>query len=123
MNCRLVLFALLALLLIPAIAGACNDGAAPFLPTPTEGGLQNTPGAFETARDALSAQLEAIGVNIGVLPDDISQQLLDACRELEMFLDPGETDEICDAIEEAIDQRDPGLIDLVLERLDELEPK
>lgn len=65
----------------------------------------------------LSNQLEAIGANIGSVPDDIAAQLIGRCETLAEFADPDEVSSICRAIQQAIDTNDPGLIDSVLRRL------
>ncbi len=85
-------------------------------------GPEDTPTEFEALRDDLSAQLDAIGVNIGDVPDDIRDQILASCRELGRFTDAERVEEVCEAIERAIEDDDPGLIDLVVEQLAELEP-
>lgn len=85
-------------------------------------GPEDTPTEFETLRDELSAQLDAIGVNIGAVPDDIRDQILASCRELATFADGKRVEEMCEAIERAMENDDPGLIDLVVDQLAELEP-
>jgi hypothetical protein len=56
------------------------------------------------------------------MPEDVRDQLLALCRELEAFVEGERVAEICGAIEQAIERGDPGFIDLVLEQLAELEP-
>lgn len=90
--------------------------------TPTQGGAESTPTRFEALRDALRNQLDAIGVNIGAVPGDVRDQILASCRELEAFAEGERVEEICGAIEQAMERGDPGLIDLVLNQLAELEP-
>ena len=77
---------------------------------------------FEALRDDLLARLDAIGVNIGVVPDDIGEELVSSCLALEPFVEGERVAEICASITAAIEGGDPGLIDLVMERLAELEP-
>ena len=96
------------------------DGT-PAVPTfPIDAG-EPTPRDLDTARDRLSTQLDEIGVNIGAVPDDIRDQLLDRCTVLKDFADDGDVDAICQTISQAIDTNDPGLIDRVLGQLTELE--
>ena len=80
------------------------------------------PTTFEALRDDMLAQLDAIGVNIGFVPDDIGEQLVSSCLELEAFVEGEAVAEICAGIGDAIERGDPGLIDLVMERLADLEP-
>lgn len=103
----------------PAAAGGTLTPGGPESPTPTPT-VEGTPTRFEALRDGLRGQLEAIGDNIGTVPDDIRDQLLARCHELEEFVAPEVIADICGAIEQAIDGGDPGLIDLVLARLAEL---
>ena len=42
-------------------------------------------------------------------------------RELEEFVDQEDAAEICEAIEQAIENEDPGLVDLIIDQLAELE--
>jgi hypothetical protein len=111
-----------ALLLAVLVAGACggdNNGATAGrteLP-PAEG----TPARFEALRGALADRLEAIQVNIAAIPDDVQREIVDLCRELEAFIDEDRVDEICGALDEAIDRGDPGRIDRILAELAELE--
>jgi hypothetical protein len=80
-----------------------------------------TPSSLDEARDELTAQLDAIGVNIGAVPDDIRADLLEDCGALTQFADEDEVEGICRAIEEAIDANDPGQIDRILSRIEDLE--
>lgn len=107
---RYALVAILPLLLAAALASACGGGATPS--APDDGGA-----SFEELRDTLRDRLDAIGVNIGAVPDDVRDQILAECRKLEQFVDEERVQGICGAIEQAIQQGDPGLIDLVLEEL------
>jgi hypothetical protein len=121
----------IALLLLAAAAVACGgsgdtangdpDGetASPVVTLiATEGPLTT----FEALRDDLLARLDAIGVNIGIVPDDIGEQLVSSCLALEAFVESERVAEICASIGDAIERGDPGLIDLVMERLADLEP-
>lgn len=135
--------AAIALTLIAGLAIACGgggngsatatpvDGAAPVdgatpagdetsVPASTEQPAA-TPSEFEGLRDDLIDQLDAIGVNIGVLPDDVREDLLARCVELAPFANADRVDEICGAVEQAMGSGDVGLIDLVLDDLAELE--
>ncbi len=107
-------------LLVLTAASACDGGNDS--PTPTGNGADGTPTLFEEVRDDLSEQLARYRANIETLPPDVRDQLLSSCRELEAFVSSEDVDEICGAIEDAIEQGDPGRIDLVLARLDGLEP-
>lgn len=118
---RLLLAApvIVALASVAAIVAACGGGG--------DGGpgpnATDTAAAFETARADLRADLEGYGENIGSLPADIREDLLAACRELDSYISKDEVDDICSAVERAIDDDDPGLIDLVLNELDALTPE
>jgi hypothetical protein len=95
------------------------DGTA--VPTfPVDPG-EPTPRDLDGARERLSTQLDAIGANIGAVPDDIRGQLLDRCEVLKQFADDGDVEAICQTIEQAIETNDPGLIDRVLSQLADLE--
>ena len=89
------------------------------------GGDESAPNAaeFELARDALYQELDSYGANIGVLPDDVRDDLLASCRALDEFAASDDVDDICAAIEQAIADGDPGLIDLVLNELAALTAK
>lgn len=103
------------------LAAACGGGASgpedEGTPSPTVEGTSVRSGA--TA--ALIARLDSIGVSIGAVPDDVRVDLLDQCRALEAVADRDRVDEICRGINEAIQQGDPGKMELVLNRLAELE--
>jgi hypothetical protein len=85
-------------------------------------GAESTPTEFEMMRDELSDQLDAIGANIGAVPDDVRDQMLASCHELEQFVDGERVGELCDAIQRAIETDDPGLVDLIVKQFAELEP-
>ncbi|OGO50780.1 MAG: hypothetical protein A2148_03580 [Chloroflexi bacterium RBG_16_68_14] len=128
----------MATVLAVACGGEDGDGTAPTAtptesradtatPTPSQSPaptstptVEGTPTRFQALRDQLRGQLEAIGDNIGAIPDDIRAGLLARCHELEEFVAPEVIADICGAIEQAIEGDDPGLIDLVLDRLAEL---
>ncbi len=102
---------------------SATDVAAPFAsvsPAATAEGVAGTPTRFEALRDGLRDRLEAIGDNITVVPDDVRNEILASCRELEEFVEREFVSDVCGAIERAIERGDPGLIDLVLDRLAEL---
>lgn len=101
----------------------CNgDGGDSPTPVSTANG-DGTPTEFELARDALSEELDRYGANIGALPDDVRDDLLASCRALDEFAASDDVDQICTAIERAIADGDPGLIDLVLNELAALTAK
>lgn len=141
---RVYLLLIIALLMLTAgLASACDGGNGAAgegnsvgdsedvngaVPTKTESpaataeAVQGTPTSFEALRDTLRDRLDAIGVNIGAVPDDVHDQILGWCHELESLAQQEVVADICEAIEDAIEQGDPGLIDLVLDQLAELEP-
>lgn len=97
-----------------------TDGT-PAVPTiPVDPG-EATPTGLAEARERLTGQLDAIGANIGAVPDDIREQLLERCEVLKQFADDGDVEPICQTIDQAIDTNDPGLIDRVLDQLAGLE--
>lgn len=104
-----------------ARTGTPGTGATQPAATAADG-AENTPTEFETLRDALSDQLVGFGVNIGAVPDDVREQLLASCRELASFVERERVAELCEAIEQAIDGNDPGLVDLIVDQLAELKP-
>ncbi len=83
------------------------------------GGGDSAPNAaeFELARDALYQELDSYGANIGFLPDDIRDDLLESCRALDEIAAVDDVDDICTAIAQAVADGDPGLIELVLNEL------
>ena len=116
---------LAAALLVATLAAACGDGGSngttPSGTASPSDGTSTNPGDFERARDAFAQQLGAIGANIGAVPDDVRAQLLGQCRALGDFADPGEVGQLCDEVQRAMDTSDPGLIDLVLNQLAQLQ--
>ncbi len=112
-------------LLLLAVAGACGDdgnstepSATVVLPVETVPVFnEETPTSFGALRGELQDRLDGIGVNIGGVPDDVRQELLEFCIQLENFADGGEVAEICDLLEDAIEQGDPEILDTVLDRL------
>ena len=61
-------------------------------------------------------------VTIGDVPADIGARLLADCEQLETFADKNRVEDICTAIEQAMANADPGLIDRVLAELAALTP-
>lgn len=126
---------LVVLMLVAASALACgdDDGNSPSRPTTNgtqpangeQGSPTNADGepptAFEEARGDFAASLEAIGSNIGAVPEDVRADLLDRCNALAEYADGDDVESICSAVERAMDSGDFGLVDLVLEQLRELE--
>ena len=117
-----------ALLVVAFVVGACggdgdggDDNGATAGRTEFPPAMDGTPARFEALRDALADRLEAIQVNIAAIPDDVQRKIIDLCRELEAFIDEDRVDEICGALDEAIDRGDPGRIDRILAELAELE--
>ena len=122
MSRRLVLLLVAPVVLAALLLGCNSDDDGPSgtstqqAPTTTENG-DGTPTEFELARDSLYQELDGYGANIGVLPDDIRDDLLASCRALGEFAASDDVDEICTAIERAIADGDPGLIEIVLNEL------
>ena len=111
MSRRLLLLA--APVVLAALLLGCNG----------DGGDSPNAAEFESARDALYQELDTYGANIGVLTDDVRDDLLASCRALDEFAASDDVDEICTAIEQAIADGDPGLIELVLNELAALSAK
>lgn len=126
MKRRLTLAIALLLLAVAAIAcggsGDTANGGETVSPVVTFIATDDSPTTFEAARDDILAKLDAIGVNIGIVPDDIGEQLVRSCLALEAFVQGERVAEICASITDAIERGDPGLIDLVMERIADLEP-
>ena len=117
------LLVLAAPVVLATVLFGCNgDSADSQRPVTTENGI-GTPTEFELARDALSDEPNRYGANIGALPDDVRDDLLASCRALDEFAASDAVDEICTAIERAIADGDPGLIELVLNELAALTAK
>ncbi len=116
---------LIPFVLLVAVVGACGDdgnsiepGATVVLPVETVPVFnEQTPTSFGALRGELQDRLDGIGVNIGGMPDDVRQELLAFCLQLETFADGGEVAEICGLLEDAIEQGDPEILDTVLDRL------
>ena len=120
MNRRLLLLAIPLLALTAAAAAACGGGNDS--PTPPGNGATGTAGPFEAVRGALVEDLVNYRVTIGDVPPDVGARLLADCEQLETFADSDRVEDICTAIEQAMANADPGLIDLVLDELAELTP-
>ena len=126
------LLVLAAPVVLAALLLGCNgdddspSGTGTRAPITTENG-DGTPTEFELARDALYEDLDGYGANIGALADpllvDVRDDLLASCRALDEFAASDDVDEICTAIERAIADGDPGLIELVLNELAALPAK
>jgi hypothetical protein len=87
------------------------------------GATATTTSDFTQLRDSLRTRLEGIGVNIGSVPDDVLNQILDQCHELENFADQKRVNDLCDAIKRARDTNDVGLIDQIVTQLGQLQRK
>ena len=120
MNRRFLLLAIPLLALTAAVAAACGGGNDS--PNPTGNGATGTAGPFEAARDALVEDLTNYRVTIGDVPPDVGARLLTDCEQLETFADSNRVEDICTAIQQAMANADPGLIDRVLTELAELTP-
>jgi hypothetical protein len=117
---------LVAAVLLAALAAACGgdgDGAGNGTPDggtvlPTE---EQTPVSFGELHTMLLQRLGSLRANIGSVPPDIRDEVLGWCRRLDEFIGEDEADEICEAVQRAIESADPGLIDRVLERIEGLQ--
>jgi hypothetical protein len=78
---------------------------------------------FAQLRDSLGTRLGDIGVNIGSVPDDVLNQILNQCHELGKFADQTRVNDLCDAIRRARDTNDVGLIDQIVTQLGQLQGK
>ena len=96
---------------VPAGTAAVSPAASPPGDTPTE---------FESLRDALAERLDNLGANVGAVPDDIRDELVAECEALSAYVNSDDLRPLCASIAQAIDQDDPGLIDLVVNGLAEL---
>lgn len=110
------------LLLGAALTMSCDGDNGDNHGNGNDGETPPSPEGFTMARDDLVEELDSIGVNIGIVPADIRDDLLEQCRELEAYVDPQRLDPLCNGISQAIDENDPGLIDLVVNELATLEP-
>lgn len=117
------------LVLFLAVAGGCGDNGSTVDPgstvvSPVETVPvfdEETPTSLDALKGELTERLEGYGVNIGAVPNDVRQHLLNLCGQLETFVDSGAVEEICSAIDDAIEQNDPELMDAILESLSALE--
>lgn len=86
-------------------------------------GFRGTPSNFSEARDAVRSRLDAIGVNIGEVPQDVRRQVLAQCRDMTRFADQKKVTDLCGAVERAMNTGDFGLLDQVIAQLDQLKKK
>ena len=108
--------AVLILIAIGAIGAACGGGGG-------DASNATSTANFEQLRDSLSSRLDSVGPNIGSMPDDVLNQFLNNCHELEKFVDEGSINNLCDAIKRARDTNDPGLIDQIVAQIAQLQRK
>jgi hypothetical protein len=122
---RVAAVALLAAVAVLAMAcGGGNGGnSATATTTTTATAATTATGPFAQLRDALRNRLNGIGVNIGSVPDDILNQILNQCHGLEEFADQNRVTDLCDAIRRARDTNDVGLIDQIVTQLGQLKTK
>jgi hypothetical protein len=118
----------IALLLAVAAAGVACGGAdggnsATATTTASSSTASTATGPFAQLRDALRNRLNGIGINIGSVPDDILNQILNQCHELAKFADQNRVTDLCTAIRRARDTNDVGLIDQILTQLAQLKTK
>jgi hypothetical protein len=92
-----------------------DDGNAG--PTSVEG----TPLSFEEQRDGLVDQLDAIGSNTGAVPADVRLELVSNCENLLDLAERDTVERLCSAIEQAIVNDDPDLMDAVVREMRLLE--
>ena len=108
--------AVLILIALGATGAACGGGGG-------DASNATSTANFEQLRDSLSSRLDSIGPNIGSMPDDVLNQILNNCHELETFVEEGSINNLCDAIRRARDTDDPGLIDQIVAQLAQLQRK
>jgi hypothetical protein len=108
--------AVLILIALGATGAACGGGGG-------DASNATSTANFEQLRDSLTRQLDSVGPNIGSMPDDVLNQILNNCHELEQFVDEGSINNLCEAIRRARDTDDPGLIDQIVAQLAQLQRK
>ena len=108
--------AVLILIAIGAIGAACGGGGG-------DASNATSTANFEQLRASLSSRLDSVGPNIGSMPDDVLNQILNNCHELEKFANEGSINNLCDAIKRARDTNDPGLIDQIVAQIAQLQRK
>ena len=101
--------AVLVLIALGAIGAACGD---------SNGTDPNSTANFEQLRTSLRDRLDRVGANIGFVPDDVLEEMLNTCHELERFVNEDRIN--CDAIRRARDTSDPGLVDQIVVQLEQL---
>jgi hypothetical protein len=111
------------LVAVAVIAMACGGGNGDGGNGATATTTTATTGPFTQLRDALRNRLTGIGVNIGSVPDDFLNQILNQCHELEKFADQERVNDLCDAIKRARDTNDVGLIEQIVTQLGQLQGK
>lgn len=109
-----VVVAAIAVALLSDCGGGTGGGPTD-VPIPTD--PSGTPVTFEALRDDLADELDAIGPNIGAVPADVKQDLLIRCGQLTNFVDRDEIAPLCNAINNAIERGDPGLVDIIVTEL------
>jgi hypothetical protein len=88
------------------------------LPT-LDSGTPQTSAAF---LEAFTMRLDAIGPNIDSVPPDVQIQILTDCGLLSNYAVEREiVAQLCNAIAQSMERHDPGLLDLVVEELLQLE--
>ena len=95
-------------------------GTSAGLPTP---GFRSTPSNFDEAVAAVRGRLDVIGVNIGSVPPDVRKQVLAQCRDLARFADQKKVNDLCSAVERAMNTGDFGTLDQVIAQLGQLKKK
>ena len=108
--------AVLILIAIGAIGAACRGSGG-------DASNATSTANFEQLRASLSSRLDSVGPNIGSMPDDVLNQILNNCHELEKVVNEGSINNLCDAIKRARDTNDPGLIDQIVAQIAQLQRK
>jgi len=106
--------AVLMLITLGAIGASCSGGGGNSMDATSTAN-------FEQLRDSLRDRLDSVGANIGFVPDDILEQMINDCHELGTFVDEDRISNLCDAIRRARDTNDPGLVDQIVVQLEQLE--
>jgi hypothetical protein len=114
---------LVALAVIAMACGGGNGDGGNSATATTKTTTATSTGTFAQLRDSLRTRLGGIGVNIGSVPDDILNQVLNQCHELEKFADQKRVNDLCDAIRRARDTNDVGLIGQIVTQLGQLQGK
>ncbi len=110
---------------------SCGDGGSEPSTTATVGPTarstslptldSGTPPTSAAFLEGFTARLDAIGPNIDSVPADVQIQILTECGLLSNYADRDTVAQLCNAIAKAMENHDPGLLDLVVDELLDLE--